>query len=1714
MSYIFPRNTVGFTTADSLLINNLQIQTLAVGGFSIYTYDPTLPIFTVDGSTGTITTRGTLNVLGTASFTSINISNTTQSLFELASNNTTSDLLDIGMYGEYNSGSGSLFSAVYRNSADPARRWFFVNDFSCTPPIGTVPGITTANFAGVVGNNISTNNGSVSAPAYTFYSDSDTGIYTLASNSLSITAGSLNGLTITNTGSAINFTLGSTATLYYSLQSTLNDRSASGVTTGSLTLSSATSADKWQHYISTNPISGYSGSVYSFGASNHYFITDSNSALLISYTTETLSPITNSPDYRHGSKVDLVNINSVFMSVATPIYSTTTSSATTPAFTFSSSTNTGMYQQTANSVSFSAQGTQVLDLHSTFIYPSQQIQALSGTVSAPPYSFTSATTTGIFRDTSLVLENVTFALGGVNSGKFVLSSGSNPQIQMSFGTTTYPSYAFGTSGAGIYSPQIGGATQGLISVASNNSDVWIFKNRSGTTSLGLGNHQSLNALDMIPDAVTTTARLDSTSSKFTYMKSTIGSIQGYNLIDSSVLLFYRFNNSLALGTDSSESTTKINAVVVGPPAYQYSISDGSIIKKYVLDLTTNASPTSQYLNLTSYVSNFSAINTFTVSFWFRCSSVPVGDGTVINFLNTTNNKNISIIILNASDAIQVNVDSNAITTLQFNTTGVSIKNNLWHHVVLELGTGGNKLYLDGVQLLNGANLTYTSGGNGVPTAEYATNTFADLTFNRITIGGRFDGTTFSSPYTGYLYSIYMTGSKLTDAQINALYTEGSLDVYSLNVTTLNVANQSSSGQTTVGDGSVSAPAYSFTNEPNTGWYRIGAGNIGLSLLGSNALNINSTRLQNVGAFYAGDGTVGSPSYTFTSDSTSGIYLSGGSIGISNGGAAKLLISSVVQVGSGASDTTKLYIPNGSATNPSFVFISDITTGMYRIGAGNIGWSLAGILALDLNSTRLYSVNPVYLASGTVSAPGLAFNSNSGTGLYYAATNNAINIANNGVLNATFDNPSTPRLILAQGSLTVPSLTFASATNYGLFYDSAATSIKIVANGTNTAEFKSTSTNINTATTISNTCSATLYYATTNGTNSVPTFSFTNDTTSGIYLPTTGILSASANGLESLRISTSNVANSYVAIGNITNASTYTFDNTLRFAGLTGKQSSNYGFTVLSERFWTGATNSELLLFKNINSTDRIRYRAYTHVFQTPTASETYSTLLDDNSALTITGGTTSIGDGTSGSSAILKLPSGSVSVPPLSFVASANTGLYYVATNQIGISNGGTNTWLFASSGSAHISYNPLTIAANGSTTSVAINSKRISATSTQTLLNSVPIVEYNFSNTTALATDNSINNYTGGTNGTVISTTPVADSNGNSPLNAYAIQLASGAGNGVYTNTTMTEMTNTSTINATIMIQFTDLSAGALPANCWVVYGDYTTPTQNYIRLYVTTGGVLNIICVSGSTTTIQATYSSLSVNLWYQIEFVTTGTSNAIYINGSAITLSYTTGSSATSFLLNSAFTSKTGLRTYVGGGINSLNSPSCNIAYFALIQTGSSDTVATSYREQVHELVANKVTISGYPYNNSSVSLNEGYYAISSKVGQVQWDNSIQASSVAVTVNNNKDLVTSSLKMTGMIKYNYQITASTNLNLSADRTGHCFTLTANTVAITLPTGSSQSGRVFIFTWKGTPGSLTINTSGGDTIGLDASPFIYNSSTNTTFCIVYDGVSDWIFM
>lgn len=96
----------------------------------------------------------------------------------------------------------------------------------------------------------------------------------------------------------------------------------------------------------------------------------------------------------------------------------------------------------------------------------------------------------------------------------------------------------------------------------------------------------------------------------------------------------------------------------------------------------------------------------------------------------------------------------------------------------------------------------------------------------------------------------------------------------VNVTVTQSPNISSGTSVSLPDGSNSSPSLNFSNETNTGFYRNGAGTIGVSVLGAEIAQFVATGMEVV------DGAVGTPAYTFIGEPSSGFYRNGaGNLGV-------------------------------------------------------------------------------------------------------------------------------------------------------------------------------------------------------------------------------------------------------------------------------------------------------------------------------------------------------------------------------------------------------------------------------------------------------------------------------------------------------------------------------------------------------------------------------------------------------------------------------------------------------------------------------------------------------------------------------------------------------------------------------------------------------------------------------------------------------------------
>jgi hypothetical protein len=174
----------------------------------------------------------------------------------------------------------------------------------------------------------------------------------------------------------------------------------------------------------------------------------------------------------------------------------------------------------------------------------------------------------------------------------------------------------------------------------------------------------------------------------------------------------------------------------------------------------------------------------------------------------------------------------------------------------------------------------------------------------------------------------------------------------------------SNGQLLIGNGSA------FVNSTLTAGTGISISN------GAGSITINATD----GNITLDDGTAAAPSLNYTNYPTTGLYSSAANaIGFATSGVARAAISSTGLAVTGTiTPTGSVHAAAGSVGNPSLAFNADQDTGLFNIGANNLGVAIGGAKVLDVASTGLGVTGTVRAPPGaagggaTAGAGGLAF----------------------------------------------------------------------------------------------------------------------------------------------------------------------------------------------------------------------------------------------------------------------------------------------------------------------------------------------------------------------------------------------------------------------------------------------------------------------------------------------------------------------------------------------------------------------------------------------------------------------------------------------------------------------------------------------------------------------------------------------------------------------
>jgi hypothetical protein len=161
-------------------------------------------------------------------------------------------------------------------------------------------------------------------------------------------------------------------------------------------------------------------------------------------------------------------------------------------------------------------------------------------------------------------------------------------------------------------------------------------------------------------------------------------------------------------------------------------------------------------------------------------------------------------------------------------------------------------------------------------------------------------------------------------------------------------------------GSATEPTYTWTSNTNTGMYRSGTDQISFATAGTEVLRLSSTNQ----LLTVSSDTAAAPGYSWIATTNMGMYRIGATtLGFSVGGAEQVRVTTSLfrslnptEIGSG---TGRALIQGtgttGSQSSPTYSWQGRTGEGMYSLG-NSIRWAIGGLAQLELTSTGLVGLN--------------------------------------------------------------------------------------------------------------------------------------------------------------------------------------------------------------------------------------------------------------------------------------------------------------------------------------------------------------------------------------------------------------------------------------------------------------------------------------------------------------------------------------------------------------------------------------------------------------------------------------------------------------------------------------------------------------------------------------------------------------------------------------
>lgn len=162
------------------------------------------------------------------------------------------------------------------------------------------------------------------------------------------------------------------------------------------------------------------------------------------------------------------------------------------------------------------------------------------------------------------------------------------------------------------------------------------------------------------------------------------------------------------------------------------------------------------------------------------------------------------------------------------------------------------------------------------------------------------------------------------------------------------------------NGTAAAPSFTFVNDLDCGIYRISTNTVGFSTAGTLALTLSATQTALfAGAVTVPAGTAGAPGLVVGS-ATNGLYLAAAnSVGIATNGVAAIIFAST-----GAVSLANTIISGAGAVGAPAFQVGEATTGLYYVGASNMGISVAGVKSMEIKGLDVVIGNAAIATSAT------------------------------------------------------------------------------------------------------------------------------------------------------------------------------------------------------------------------------------------------------------------------------------------------------------------------------------------------------------------------------------------------------------------------------------------------------------------------------------------------------------------------------------------------------------------------------------------------------------------------------------------------------------------------------------------------------------------------------------------------------------------------------